>query len=194
MAKIWEKYQGLWRWYNNEVFIPFKKTSKYAINDSNLRSGKVYIKQPAPGSGKPAEIIHKEYSKKGIMSHERQWFEQNHWAYDDKTGNVYRIKMEDGVQVERKLCSNVPIGTTPQQVGLRIEDRDISVRDEYSTQDKHKVFKDSKMYQTKWCREFNGKNILALVIAKPKMTFAEIKNVIVNEGGSVDSEGIIHRD
>lgn len=194
MAKIWEKHQGLWRWYNNEVFIPFKKTSKYSITDANLKAGKVYIKQPAPGSGKSKELIQKEYSKRGMMSHEQQWFEQNHWAYDDKTGDVYRIKMENGVQVEKKLCANVPIGTTPQQVGLRIEDRDISVRDEYNTQDRHRVFKDNKMYQTKWCREFNGKNILALVIAKPKMTFAEIKNVIVNEGGSVDSEGVIHRD
>jgi hypothetical protein len=40
----------------------------------------------------------------------------------------------------------------------------------------------------------DGKSILALCALKPKMTFAEIKNVIENEGGSVDSMGIIHRD
>lgn len=193
MAKIWEKHQGLWRWYNNERFIPFKKTGKYAINDNNLKNGRVFIKQYAAGSGKKPELIQKEFTRHGMMSHEQAWYEQDHWAYDDKTGNVYRIKMQDCVQIERKLCGCVPLGTTPQQVGLRIEDKDITTRDEWNSQDKHRVFKDHKMYQVKWSVDFDGKSIMALLAIKPKMTFAEVKNVIENEGGSIDAMGIIHK-
>lgn len=194
MDKIWEKHQGLWRWYNPERFIPFAKKGQFAINDKNLQNGNVFIKKYSEASGKKAEIIQKEYTVRGSIKHPQEWFEQNHWAYNDKTGDVYRIKMEDGVEVERKLCGNVPIGTTPQQVGMRIEDRDITVRDAYDSQAKHRVYKDYTLYQVKWCREFDGQSILALVQAKPKMTFNEIKNVIENEGGSIDSDGIIHRD
>ena len=194
MAKIWEKHQGLWRWYSNERFIPFKKKVKYSINDANLKSKKVFIKKYSEQSGKKPELIQKEYTKKGMMSHEQQWFEQNHWAYDDRTGDVYRVKMEDGIEVERKLCGSVPPGTEPYKVGLRIEDRDITVRDAYNSEEKHRHLQKEDWKQVKWCREFDGKSILALVILKPKMTYAEIKNVIVNEGGSVDSQGIIHRD
>ena len=193
MSKIWEKHQGLWRWYSDEVFIPFKKKTQYSINDANLKSGKVFIKKYSELSGKKPELIQKEYTRKGMMSHPQQWFEQNHWAYDDKTGNVYRIKMEDGVEVDRKLCGCVPQGTSPQQVGMRIKDRDITVRDEYSSQDRHSHVHWTIHHENRWSVEFDGKSILALCILKPKMTYAEIKNVILNEGGTIDAEGIIHR-
>lgn len=194
MAKIWEYHQGLWRWYNDERFIPFKKQVKYSINDANLKSGKVFIKKYSERSGKKPELIQKEYTKKGMMSHEQQWFEQNHWAYDAKTGDVYRIKMEDGVEVERKLCGTVLPGTEPYKVGLRIEDRDITVRDAYNPEDRHRHQHWEIQHENRWSVEFDGKSILALVILKPKMTYAEIKNIIINEGGSVDAQGIIHRD
>ena len=193
MAKIWEKHQGLWRWYNDERFIPFTKKVRYSINDANLKSGKVFIKKPAEHSGKQPELIQKEYTKKGMMRHEQQWFEQNHWAYDDSTGNVYRVKMEDGVEVERKLCGTVLPGMKPYQVGLRIEDRDITVRDAYNPEDRNRHPHWTIHHENRWSEEFDGKSILALVILKPKMTYAEIKNIIINEGGSVDAQGIIHR-
>lgn len=47
--------------------------------------------------------------------------------------------------------------------------------------------------EDRWSIEFDGKSILALCILKPKMTYAEIKNVILNEGGSIDAAGIVHR-
>lgn len=204
MAKVWEYHQGLWRWYNDERFIPFKKKVKYSINDANLKSGKVYVKKvdkvvvnkeqfTQPVQVKKGEIVQKEYTKKGMMSHEQQWFEQNHWAYNMKTGEVFRVKMQDGVEVEHKLCGTVPLGTTPQQVGLRIEDRDITVRDAYNPEAPQSHTHWTVHHENRWSVEFDGKNILALVILKPKMTYAEIKNIILNEGGSIDSEGIIHR-
>lgn len=44
-----------------------------------------------------------------------------------------------------------------------------------------------------WSIEFDGKNVMALVAVKPKMTYSEILNVIQNEGGYVDSNGIVHK-
>lgn len=65
---------------------------------------------------------------------------------------------------------------------------------DYNLEERHRHPQKEDWKQVKWCRELDGKNILALVMLKPQMTYAEIKNVIVNEGGSVDSQGIIHRD
>ena len=47
--------------------------------------------------------------------------------------------------------------------------------------------------QIKWSVEFDGKTILELMQYKKKMSYADILNVIINEGGSVDENGIIHR-
>ena len=44
-----------------------------------------------------------------------------------------------------------------------------------------------------WSIEFDGKNVMALVMLKPKMTYAEILIVIQSEGGYVDSNGIVHK-
>lgn len=191
-----EKRAGLWRFYKDHFTLPLKKHGKYAINDSNLKSGRVFIKKHGGFGPVKAEIIQKEYVKANPWTVEIDYDEQSHWCYDDETGAVYRWQYagQPNQWLAKKLIGHVPIGTPPKAVLAQILERDITVQQEYNTQDKHRVFKEQKMYQTKWCREFDGKNILALVIAKPKMTFAEIKNVIVNEGGSVDSEGIIHRD
>lgn len=44
-----------------------------------------------------------------------------------------------------------------------------------------------------WGREFDGKNVLALTILYPKMTYNEILNRLAVEGASVDANGIIHK-
>ena len=48
------------------------------------------------------------------------------------------------------------------------------------------------MQLVKWSKEFDGKNIMALCIVKPKMTYNEILNIILSEGGTVDEDGTVH--
>ena len=48
-------------------------------------------------------------------------------------------------------------------------------------------------YTHNWSIEFDGKSVMALVVLKPKMTYAEILIVIQAEGGYVDSNGIVHK-
>lgn len=50
-----------------------------------------------------------------------------------------------------------------------------------------------ELVQMKWSIEFDGQHIFFLLKKKPKMTFDEVVNVIINEGGSVDKDGFIHR-
>lgn len=191
-----EKRAGLWRFYHDHITLPLKKRGKYQINDTNLKNGRVFIKKHGGFGPVKAEIIQKEYTRANPYEIPQDYDEQSHWCYDDETGAVYRWQIGEQANTWKKksLIGHVPPHTSPKAVLAQILERDITVQQEYNSQDKHKVYKDQKMYQTKWCREFDGKNILALVIAKPKMTYNEIKNIIVNEGGSVDSAGIIHRD
>lgn len=191
-----EKRAGLWRFYKDHITLPLRKQGKYAINDSNLKNGRVFIKKHGGFGPVKGEIIQKEYSRANPYEIPQDYDEQSHWCYDDETGAVYRWQYAGSPNqwLKKALIGYVPPHSSPKAVLAQILERDITVQQEWNSQDKHRVYKEQKMYQTKWCREFDGKNILALVIAKPKMTYAEIKNVIVNEGGSVDSEGIIHRD
>ena len=184
---VWEKHNGLWRFYNPIRRIYFKRTDRYAVNQKNLEAGKVHI-DPKRG------IIQSEYTVKSSKNFAQEWYEQDHWAWEEKTGNVYRVRMKDGVQTERKLCGQVD---ERRHVVHYLIDRDITSRDEWDSQAKHKKVITTSCQNTqlvKWCREMDGKSIFALCAVRPKMTFAEIKNVIENEGGSIDSMGIIHRD
>ena len=44
-----------------------------------------------------------------------------------------------------------------------------------------------------WSVEYDNMPILLVVMNKPKMSYKEIVRVIQNEGGYVDSEGIVHK-
>lgn len=44
-----------------------------------------------------------------------------------------------------------------------------------------------------WSEMFDGKSVIDLMEQWQKMPYAHVKMVIENEGGSIDSEGIIHR-
>lgn len=56
-----------------------------------------------------------------------------------------------------------------------------------------RIRRDIPLTAIPWCVELDGKNIMAALVAKPKMTYAEIVNIIKNEGGTIDSAGIVHR-
>ena len=58
---------------------------------------------------------------------------------------------------------------------------------------KYKWYGQRKACTNNWSVEFDGKNIFALVAVKTNMTYAEIRNVIMNEGGTIDENGIIHK-
>lgn len=180
------KAQGLWRFYKGLKYIPMHKKGKYTINAKNVKEGKVFVHK--------GQLCRKEYSVKSARFVEQEWWETDHWAYNMETGEVFHVRMQDGQTVNKKLCHHVVPGTKPVSVLAQILDKDIRPTDEWTSQEQHRRYKDYTLYQTKWCREYDGKSILELVQKKPKMTFAEIKNVIENEGGSVDGSGIIHRD
>ena len=183
-----EKHEGLVRFYHDKRKIPFHKVAKYAITGENIKKGNIIIKKDA--------IVRKEYIKDGMLTFDQEWYEQDHWAWDDKTGNVYRIKVQNNSETERKLCGNIPVTQSRESVLARILDRDITTSDAYDpTNRSHARWVDGADTKqlVKWSVEMDGKNILAIVIAKPKMTYNEIRNVIINEGGSIDSNGIIHR-
>lgn len=43
-----------------------------------------------------------------------------------------------------------------------------------------------------WSVEYDSKSVLDLLNDKPNATYAHVKMIIVNEGGSIDDKGIIH--
>ena len=56
-----------------------------------------------------------------------------------------------------------------------------------------KLYGQRKACTNNWSVEFDGKNIFALAAVKTEMTYAEIRNVIMNEGGTIDENGTIHK-
>lgn len=181
MSYTIKRHEGLVRFYHAEVLIPSKQVRKYQPADANLKSGKVFIKET--GYGK--ELIQKTYTRKNMYTIHKEWYEQDHWAYDTKTGYVYRCYMQDGVCMEKRHCGTVPVGTTPENVLAQIKSRDITIQGAYSSQDKHSG-------PVVWSKELDGKSVIILLTVYPEMTYEEIKMVLEAEGATIDKGGIIH--
>lgn len=87
------------------------------------------------------------------------------WTYDMILNNCYKEGFNGNEVRQREGIKTRPIGP---RTGLGIDK------------------------EVMWCKEFDGKSIIPLVASRPKMTMTEIINVIVNEGGSVDENLIVH--
>lgn len=168
-----------YKFYKPYRTIPVKK--QYVQSLQNWAAGRLN----ADGSGK-------HYVN--YLRFEQKWYEQDHWAYGPKDGEwyVYRVKMKDGREVRRDIITST--GTTrfkPDAILAQILDGTWKVGDAEKTSFAAKTIQHAD-YPVYWSKEFDGKSALAIMALKPKMTFAEIKNIIENEGGSIDSQMIVH--
>ncbi len=142
------------------------------------------------------EILIKFKTKNGKDAYMRKEvpFEDapNYWEYicEDGSWNVYYVKR--GMSKRLAQCN---IGEfSPESIITRISDRDISVNDCRKVEEEHGRQVDrTPIAGLFWSKEFDGKSVFELMEQWPKMPYAHVKMVIENEGGSIDSEGIIHK-
>lgn len=123
--------------------------------------------------------------------------DKGYWEYvkDDYSDNwlLYRI---NNVKHDRRLALRTPTCYAPSAIVFMIGEKEITTNDcrnieEYRRQQHFE--RDRISLVVKWSIVYDGKSILELLKDKPKMTFSEIKNVILNEKGTIDASGIIHK-
>ena len=116
-----------------------------------------------------------------------------YWEYicEDGSWNIYYVTRNPG---NRRLaqCNIGEFG--PESIVFRLKDRDIDWTDCRRVEE-HVVRtgKQTVMTGVFWSKEYDGKSVFDLMEKWQKMPYAHIKMVIENEGGSIDSEGIIHK-
>lgn len=116
----------------------------------------------------------------------------NYWEYicEDGMWNVYYVKR--GANRRMAACN---IGQfAPSAIIARIKEKDITVADckrieEHISRPVSRI----PLAGVYWSIDYDGKSVYDLMEDKPKMPYADIKAVILNEGGSIDAEGIIHK-
>lgn len=116
-----------------------------------------------------------------------------YWEYTsdgDNTWSVYRVRRGK----DRKMIAyNVQKKDVHSIIRLLYEG-EITGRDARLYEQKTRAVGERiPIAGVKWSEEWDGRPILLLLGAKPKMSFAEVMNVILNEKGTVDSCGIIHK-
>lgn len=119
-----------------------------------------------------------------IANTKKSWRDCSHYIYDPREGKVWRC--EKGKD-ERRWVYDCSPGLSPQAIAARIIDNDIRTQ----PASKGRRCREEYYAKVKWSREYAGMSILVLLAAKPKMSYAEILNVLRNEGGDVDGEGRI---
>lgn len=117
-----------------------------------------------------------------------------YWEHVEEDGvwNLYYVKR--GVSCRLAVYN---IGhLTPQSIEAQIHDKDISITDcRHIEENLHtnRCIGKKVISTNNWCVEFDGKSVLAILAVKTKMSYKEVLNIIQNEGGYVDSMGIIHK-
>lgn len=134
--------------------------------------------------------------KQNYFRKEIEWTEANrYWVYvkEDSRWSLYYVNREKGNS--KRLAMTFPVFYKPESIIVRIKDKEITVHDcDKVEQARHKAQGGPKITVTNnWSIQYEGKHIFELLKEKPNMTYAEILNVIVNEGGCISPEGIIQR-
>lgn len=114
----------------------------------------------------------------------------NYWEYicEDGSWNVYYVK-----RGSNRRLAQANIGRfSPASIMARISDRDISVSDCKQVEEHHGRTR-QEIVGILWSHEYDGKSVIELMEKWQKMPYTHVKMVIENEGGSIDSEGIIHK-
>lgn len=192
-----------YKFYKFERKIPVKVLLRHAATGKNFKEGKaiaiptsaeVHLEKKGYVTDKKlyGKIVGTEYSLSKMKTFQIDWHDQDHWAYSPSKGEVYRVKMdENGDEVDRTIVRRNMFGYTPQAILGQILDGEI--RNVQSAQEGRRIAHDIINKALPWSVELDGKNILAILMTHPKMTYNEVVNVIKNEGGTVDAAGIIHK-
>ena len=119
---------------------------------------------------------------------------EKYWEYTCEDGIwkvYYNIRDKNRRLAYVDCCKH-----TPEAIECMIHDKDISVSDCKRIEEAHPrvIGPRTELSPVIWSKEFNGKSVVALLLIKPKMTYNEILNVIQNEKGTVDANGIIHKE
>ena len=125
--------------------------------------------------------------------------DKGYWEWlKDKYSDDWLLWRINNVKHERRLALRTPIQYSPTALIAMIVDKEITVNDcrtieEYQRGYHRSIMGERIPIEGRWSVLYNNHSIVELLLLKPKMTFAEIKMIIVSEGGSVDACGIIHR-
>lgn len=192
-----------YKFYKFEKKIPVSKVQRYAITGENYQKGRVkgvpysaevHLTKKGYVTDKKlyGPLVGKEYKRSTMLTFSIDWHDQDHWAYSPEKGEVYRVKMDaNGDEVDRTVVRRNMFGYKPQAILGQILDGEI--RNVPNQQEGRRIAHDIVNKALPWSVEMDGKNILAILLTHPKMTYEEVVNIIKNEGGSVDKAGIIHR-
>lgn len=142
--------------------------------------------------------------KDGKLSDKKMLIELRNLRWDDVHVNgYYMYKEEDGgwyavYRVNNKSGVKTLIWKEEQKYHIdaitnAISNGDIRYSDYRIFEQKTRIVNTRITSENKWSVEMDGKSILALLAIKPKMSYTEVVNIIHNEGGSIDKEGIIHK-
>ncbi len=115
----------------------------------------------------------------------------NHWEYveEEHGWSVYYVKKG----INRRLARCGMPKYEPESIIVMLKEKEITVSDCNKVEEAHNRKPVRQLVTNNWSVEWDGKPALLLVAEKPKMSYKEILQVIQNEGGYVDSNGIIHK-
>lgn len=113
----------------------------------------------------------------------------SYWYYEEPS--LYYVKAEP---YNKRLVRTNMWDWSPDRIIACIKGKEITASEARAVEEhKSRCIETRQMITNNWSVEWDGKPALLLVAEKPKMSYKEILQVIQNEGGYVDSNGIIRK-
>lgn len=115
-----------------------------------------------------------------------------YWSYErngDKWA-LYRIYNDTGTKTK---CADQLPELEGEAIMDELHDHFYSIHDAEKLATHRKVLGKRIMSTRNWSVEYDNQSVIAVMCLKDKMTFGTLKAVVENEGGYIDTNGIIHK-
>lgn len=135
--------------------------------------------------------------KSGPRKGEKTFFKKNiplekadsYWLYSGDS--LYYVKANP---YSKRLARANLFNFKPEQIIAMLTDKDITVADcNKISQHETRSINKKVALTSNWSTRYDGHHVLELVMTHAKMSYREMLNIIQNEGGYVDSDGIVHK-
>ena len=136
----------------------------------------------------------KKLTKEGKKQYFRKTVEledaTSYWYYEEP--NLYYVKTNP---YNKRLVRTNLWKWSPERIIRCLADKEITAHEASSVEarENRRPVVPKVSCTNNWSVEYDEKPILLLVMQKPKMSYAEVLDVIKAEGGYVDEQGIVHK-
>ena len=115
-----------------------------------------------------------------------------YWSYERNGDRWALYRIYNDTDTKTKVADQLP-ELEGEAIMAELGDRFFSIHDAEKLAAHRRVLGTRIMSTNNWSVEYDNQSVVAVMLLKPNMTYETLSRVVLNEGGFIDDQGIIHK-